>query len=159
MLLARFLEQGLAAGLWEEVHRSRPAGLTGALCAQNGPGPAYVGRGRAIDLVVNAVLPFMHAWEESEPRGAITGVPEGIYARYPLLSENEITREMAAQLLPAGWRRAVSNAKRQQGLLHLSDLLKGRSEGASPRTDSSAANLILFLSLEARSTPTQRRRH
>ena len=125
MLLARFLEQGLAAGLWEEVHRSRPAGLTGALCAQNGPGPAYVGRGRAIDLVVNAVLPFMHAWEESEPRGAITGVPEGIYARYPLLSENEITREMAAQLLPAGWRRAVSNARRQQGLLHLSDLLKG----------------------------------
>lgn len=30
VLLARFLEQGLAAGLREEVLRSRPAGLTGA---------------------------------------------------------------------------------------------------------------------------------
>ena len=125
MLLGRFLEQGLAAGLREEVHRSSPARLTGALCAQNGAGPAYVGRGRAIDLAVNAVLPFMHSWEDAEPRGRLTGVPEGLYARYPLLGANEITREMTAQLLPAGWHGAVSNARRQQGLLHLSDLLKG----------------------------------
>ena len=124
VLLARFLEQGLAAGLREEVLRSRPAGLTGALCAQSGTGPAYVGRGRAIDLAVNAVLPFMHAWEGLEPHGGGTGGPGALYARYPLLSDNELTREMAAQLLPAGWLGAVSNARWQQGLLHLSDLLK-----------------------------------
>ena len=125
VLLARFLEQGLAAGLREEVSRSSPAKLTGALCARCGAGPAYVGRGRATDLAVNAVLPFMHAWEETEPYGGTTGGPEALYARYPLLGGNEITREMAAQLLPAGWLGAVSNARRQQGLLHLSDVLKG----------------------------------
>jgi len=125
MLLGRFLDVGLAAGLREVVHRSSPAKLTQALCAQGGDGPAYVGRARAIDLAVNAVLPFMHAWEQAEPCDDAPGVPESLYARYPLLSDNEITREMAAQLLPAGWRGAASNARRQQGLLHLSDLLKG----------------------------------
>ncbi len=107
------------------MHRSRPAGLTGVLCAQNGTGPAYVGRSRATDLAVNSVLPFMHAWEEAEHDGGGSAAPEALYARYPLLGDNEITREMTAQLLPAGWHGAVSNARRQQGLLHLSDLLKG----------------------------------
>ncbi len=32
---------------------------------------------------------------------------------------------MTDQLLPVEWRGAVSNARRQQGLLHLSDVLKG----------------------------------
>ncbi len=123
-LLSRFLEPGLAAGLREEVQRLNPAKLTTRLSASSRSGPAYVGRGRAKDLAVNAELPFMHAWDEI-PDGAAQGAPGKFYQRFPMLAGNEITREMTEQLLPAEWRGAVSNAGRQQGLLHLSALLKG----------------------------------
>ena len=115
MLLDRFLEQGLAAGLREEVHReevhrSSPARLTAALCAQSRTGAAYVGRGRAIDLAVNAVLPFMHAGEGEIPCGSGAGVAEGLaeglYERFPLLGDNEITREMTPNCFrPVGMGR------------------------------------------------------
>ena len=133
MILVRFLETGLAAGLGEVVQASdgkgvRPAQLTAALCAPSLGGPAYVGPGRAKDLAVNAVLPFMHAW--AEVRGpAYSGpgrdVALAIFHRFPLLTDNGLTREMTEQLLPVGWRGAVANARRQQGLLYLSALLKG----------------------------------
>ena len=87
-----------------------------------------MGPGRAKDLAVNAVLPFMHAWAEvSGPAHAGPGreVCTAIYQRFPLLTGNEITREMTEQLLPVAWRGAVGNARRQQGLLHLSELLRG----------------------------------
>ena len=125
MLLDRFLEPGLAAGLREVVEKRSPSELTGSLRARAETGPAYVGRGRAMDLAVNAVLPFMHAWDESQSRLGTPGAEEVIYRELPKLAENEITREMTVQLLPVEWRGAVANARRQQGLLHLSDLLKG----------------------------------
>jgi hypothetical protein len=129
LLLERFLETGLAAGLHQVVEELSPPKLTGALTALSQDGPAFVGRGRAKDLAVNAVLPFMHAWDETgngpmKP-GVKLGAPEALYRKFPLLSDNEITREMTDQLLPVGWRGAVTNARRQQGLLHLSALLKG----------------------------------
>ena len=87
---------------------------------------------------MNVVLPFMHAWDQCQalekgeaeiwsaaPGVKQLGVPEQLYRRFTLLAENEITREMTSQLLPARWLRAVSNARRQQGLLHLSEVLKG----------------------------------
>ena len=123
-LLSRFLEPGLAEGLREEVQWLNPAKLTTRLSASSRSGPAYVGRGRAKDLAVNAVLPLIHAWDEI-PDGAAQGAPEKLYQRFPMLAGNEITREMTEQLLPAEWSGAVSNARRQQGLLHLSALLKG----------------------------------
>lgn len=118
LLLERSLGPGLAAGLREVVEQLSPARLVGALSAHSRSGPAYVGRGRAKDLAVNAVLPFMQAWQES-------GAAEAAYRDFPLLAENEITREMTDQLLPVGWHKAVNNARRQQGLLHLSALLTG----------------------------------
>ena len=124
-LLERYLDSGLAAGLREVVETLSPAKLTEALSVFSQSGPAYVGRGRAKDLAVNAVLPFMHAWDEAGQDQRVSGAPETLYKRFPLLAENEITREMTAQLLPSGWHRAVTNARRQQGLLHLSALLKG----------------------------------
>jgi len=131
IILDRFLELGLAVGLGEvaaqaaDGKRVRPAKLTAALGAPRRGGPAYVGRGRAKDLAVNAVLPFMHAWAEVSGQGPGRDVSAAIYHRFPLLTDNELTREMTEQLLPVGWRRVVSSARRQQGLLHLSALLKG----------------------------------
>jgi len=76
-------------------------------------------------LVVNAVLPFLYAWGEVLEDAGYIGVAHALYDRFPMLSVNEVTREMAEQLLPVEWRIVVSNARRQQGLLHLSALLKG----------------------------------
>ena len=102
VLLERHLESGLAAGLREVVETLSPAKLTGALSAISQSGPAYVGRGRAKDLAVNAVLPFLHAWDETPHGQRRSGAAEALYRRFPLLAENEITREMTAQLIPVG---------------------------------------------------------
>ena len=69
VLLDRFLVAGLPVGLGEVVEDLSPAKLTGSLCAAGVGGPAYVGRSRARDLAVNAVLPFMHAWGEVSRQG------------------------------------------------------------------------------------------
>ena len=96
-----------------------------------------MGQGRAKDLAVNVVLPFVHAWDNLRARESgdekslveseteELGNPESLYRRYSLLADNEIIREMTDQLLPVQLRVAVSNARRQQGLLHLSEVLKG----------------------------------
>ena len=90
-----------------------------ALCAFSKTGPACAGRGQAFDLAVNAVLPFMHVWDEYEFREETRGVSETLYRKFPMLADNEIIREMMAQLLPLESRSAVTVARSQQGLLHL----------------------------------------
>jgi hypothetical protein len=131
VLLDRFLVAGLPVGLGEVVEDLSPAKLTGSLCAAGVGGPAYVGRSRALDLEVNAVLPFMHAWGEVSRQGPGPEVAATLYRRFPMLTGNEITREMTAQLLPVQWHVSVANARRQYGLLHLAALLKG-AHGQSP---------------------------
>lgn len=125
VLLDRLWESGLAAGVAEVASQLSPTKLTAALSAPGVDGPALVGPGRAKDLAVNAVLPFMHAWRKidvqaPEPDGALA-----LFQRFPCLTDNQSTREMKAQLLPLEWRKTVTNARRQQGLLHLSALLRG----------------------------------
>ena len=131
MILDRFLEKGLALGLGDVAEGAGvrpaklPARLTQALSAGGMAGPAFVGPGRAKDLAVNAVLPFMHAWAGMGGGGPGPDSALALYHRFPLLTNNELTREMTVQLLPGEWRGCVVNARRQQGLLHLADLLKG----------------------------------
>ena len=124
-ILDRFLERGLAVGLGDIVEQRSPAKLTEALTVPALTGPAFVGAGRAKDLAVNAVLPFMHAWAEFDRQGPGQETALGLYHQYPRLGDNELFREMREQLLPVAWHQAVNNARRQQGLLHLSALLKG----------------------------------
>ena len=68
ILLDRFLEPGL--------EQLSPAKLIHALCDFRKTGPACAGRGQAFDLAVNAVLPFMHSWDEYEFREETRGVSE-----------------------------------------------------------------------------------
>ena len=124
-ILDRFLEPGLAVGLGEIVEGVSPAKLNKALGVPGTAGPAFVGPGRAKDLAVNAVLPFMHAWAEARGHGPGPDAAWALYRLFPRLEDNELFREMAVQLLPHGWRSVVSTARRQQGLLHLSALLRG----------------------------------
>ena len=124
-ILDRFLGAGLAHGLTQAA--SGPRELTAALTVEAEPGGkgSLIGRARARDLAVNAALPFMHGvaavWQEPDAAQAALH----LYDRFPKLQENELTREMAAQLIEPTWARAVSSARRQQGLLHLASLLRG----------------------------------
>ncbi len=76
ILLDRFLEPGLERGLGKVMEQLSPAKLIHALCAFSKTGPACAGRGQAFDLAVNAVLPFMHSWDEYEFREETRGVSE-----------------------------------------------------------------------------------
>ena len=128
VLLVRFLEPGLVDGLRQACRPGKPSHLTSALAAPGeGRGAALVGQGRARDLAVNVALPFLHAVSEAQkgprPGSRSDAQPDGpypaLYHKFGKLQENEVTREVAEQLLPQGWRETVNSARRQQGLLHL----------------------------------------
>ena len=151
-LLARFLTgvnpPGLAGGLMQAAAAGRPALLTAALTveAAAGESTAPIGAGRARDLAVNVVLPFLHATdgnpaanpppESRQPESPQTETPSpespylDLHRRFPSLPGNEILRQMGEQLLPAQWRKAITGARRQQGLLHLAACLRGANSGS-----------------------------
>ena len=104
-------------------------------------GPAPIGKGRARDIAVNCVLPFIHAKARLHDDTRLAQLAMEVYRSFPSLQENELTREMRQQLLsplfvgndgkPGGdgdrthieWKRTAGNARRQQGLLHLHYLI------------------------------------
>ena len=128
-IVARHCAGGLAAGLYRRALSGRPKELTDALAVPDASDglTAPIGAGRARDIAVNAVLPNLHAWRlaSNDPRGA--GALLELYRAYGALPANEITRQMTQSLQPHDWGRPASNARRQQGLLHLQRLLAGQS--------------------------------
>jgi hypothetical protein len=126
-LLDRFLDEGLVAGLLRAAGSGSARELTAALTVGGGLSrkEALIGQGRAADLAVNVVLPFFHGMATRQgPRGEAY---LQLYHRFGRLQPNELTREMAGQLLEPAWPGVVTNARRQQGLLHLHSLLTGAS--------------------------------
>lgn len=80
---------------------------------------ALIGESRAGDIIVNIVLPLLVAHAE---RRGVRGLAEKamqIYAAYPRLAENRITRAMAGEALGPRKVGAINVARRQQGLIHL----------------------------------------
>ena len=128
-LLARFLEPGPVAGLREAAESGSAKKLVSALTVlgSRSDRAASVGQGRARDLAVNVVLPLLHALAAIPDQPEAGGCYLELYRRFPKLQENELTREMARQLLAPAWRPEVKGARRQQGLLHLHQLLCGVS--------------------------------
>ncbi|MDP6548892.1 MAG: DUF2851 family protein [Dehalococcoidia bacterium] len=120
-LLDRFIEEGLAAGLGRVASAGSPRELTLALEA--GGEKAWIGRARARDLAVNVVLPFLHALGSRPGGGPSSGDCLALYRRFGKLQENELTREMAGQLVDPAWGGVLTTARRQQGLLHLHSLM------------------------------------
>jgi hypothetical protein len=129
-LLDRFIEEGLVAGLSRVAGAGSPTELTLALEVAGTPGgeTAGIGRARARDLAVNVVLPLLHGLGHglgSRSGGGLSGRDcLALYQRFGKLQENEVTREMAGQLVDPGWP-VPATARRQQGLLHLHSLLGG----------------------------------
>jgi hypothetical protein len=80
--------------------------------------PALVGRGRAIEILVNAVLPFLAAGAA----GADASLQEqalGLFRRLPAAGGYGVTAHLERALALQGGRRLTTSARRQQGLLWL----------------------------------------
>jgi hypothetical protein len=128
-LLARYVDGGLGAGLLTAVVAG-PAALAGALQVPadgvwrdhhdltSGPArlPAgLIGPGRAGDLAVNVVLPFMLAWAEGHGNAVLAEAAVTAFRRYPRPSSYGQLRSLSAAL----GGRASRGARCQQGMLHI----------------------------------------
>jgi len=80
--------------------------------------PALVGRGRAVEILVNAVLPFLAAGG-SGADGAIREQAEALFHRLPAPGRYGATAHLERALSPGGHRHLTGSARRQQGLLYL----------------------------------------
>ncbi len=114
VLLETMLEGGPMAEMRTAVSERNGAQLVDRFSVSG-----LIGRGRALDIVVNAVLPIVHAWAGTHHHKAFTDRCLELGRELPPPSENQITREMRSLLgLPKG-RSLVSSALRHQGLIHL----------------------------------------
>ncbi|HKP54844.1 MAG TPA: DUF2851 family protein [Chloroflexia bacterium] len=80
---------------------------------------ALVGGSRAADMVVNILLPALIARAEREGQPDEREAALAVYASYPRLSENKITRAMADEALGPMRKKVINTARHQQGLIHL----------------------------------------
>ena len=110
------------------IQDSLDVGLTGAMAADISDGglkpvlsrlerPKQIGRSRARDILVNVLLPFLHAYAESIGDEGLRSTAAEAYAKAPKLQENEITREMRRL---CGIEASLKlTARSQQGLIHI----------------------------------------
>lgn len=79
-----------------------------------------VGKGRAGEIVVNAVLPTMGAWAEAgQDRGLYSEVLR-LYASHPALPSNSVFEEAKRSMERRGVALVkVRGARRQQGVMHI----------------------------------------
>jgi len=88
------------------------------VAGEGGASPALVGRGRAIEILVNAVLPFLAAGGA----GADASLQEQALALFrclPAAGGYGVTAHLERVLALEGGRRLTTSARRQQGLLYL----------------------------------------
>ena len=113
-LVDRYLDVGLARGLADEVGRGDATLLLTRLTVR-----PFIGKGRAGDMVVNVVLPFLHAYAAIAQSSALRRSCVEVYHALPKLEDNEITREMKRLLHREADPPLEIRARRQQGLIHL----------------------------------------
>jgi hypothetical protein len=88
------------------------------VAGEGGTSPALVGRGRAIEILVNAVLPFLAAGGAGAD-GALQEQALGLFRRLPAAGSYGVTAHLERALALQGGRRLTGSARRQQGLLWL----------------------------------------
>ena len=119
-LLDACIEQGLLPTAVDDLALGGQKALTARYSH-----PPYIGRSRALDIVVNVSLPLLHAFAGHIYDQALAGTALDAFAKVPKMQDNEITREM---------RRLCNidndvklTARRQQGLIHLYKTAVGKS--------------------------------
>ncbi len=125
-LLARFMEEGLLEGVLQTVAGSAPAVkelessfVVGGHESSSQDERNLIGRGRAREIVINIVLPFVFAWARTGSKRRLARCVLELYRSYPRAGEYGVTRELAGLLLGSEAFGVVNSARRQQGLLHL----------------------------------------
>jgi len=117
-LLHRYEKCGLVTKLNEQVSNTTPreavAYLDLAFTVEGIDSKVMIGTGRAREIVVNAVLPFLHAHGASLNNSRLEEKSRQIISSYPSLPPNELTRYMGGML-----GNQANGACRQQGLLHI----------------------------------------
>ncbi len=83
--------------------------------------PTLLGSRRAADIIVNVLLPFTFAWSRLTFQSELERKTFDLYRCYPRLAVNTVERHMRAQLGLSS--RLVNSAQRQQGLIHIYNIL------------------------------------
>jgi hypothetical protein len=120
-LLHRYETRGLISSLADLVSNALPQRsayvLDRAFMVVEGgryDSQMLIGTGRAREIVVNAVLPFIKAYGASINNSLLAEKARQIISSYPSLLQNELTRYMGGLL-----GNQAYGACRQQGLLHI----------------------------------------
>ena len=89
-----------------------------------------IGTDRARDIVVNVVLPVMIAYSREISDSFLEILLKQIYAQFPNLSENELTRFMRQQLFDdqKGGKNIIKGVLQQQGLIQLQNVVCGEDD-------------------------------
>ena len=122
-LMDRYSATGLSRGLQDDVRT-----LDGRRLRERLEARPFVGPGRAGDLAVNAVLPFVHAMAEERGDRELASRCVETYRAFPGLAANDVTREMARLLGGDRVSALARGARRQQGLIHMYRQMR-RGEG------------------------------
>jgi hypothetical protein len=116
-LFARAAEEGLTAFYAGRARREKRPLLFSALEARK-EGQALIGRDRALDMAVNILLPFLHAWAMLTGDAPLAEASVNHYRGAPKLADNDVLREMA-YLLGLSPSQIGRDARHQQGAIHL----------------------------------------
>ena len=102
-----------ASGYWERHYDFTGNRYKGSLF--------LIGQNRAADIVINVVLPVVFAYAQRSGEQALQTAVVEIYAKYPKLQDNRVTRHVAKRIFRDGEKHSsvVSSAIRQQGLIHI----------------------------------------
>ena len=123
-LLHRLWDEGLLRGLASRALTGKVSALLDGLVVVEGK-QTYIGRGRAGEAAVNAVLPFLVAWSGLRGERDLGRACRALYRAWPPLPGNEVAAEAAERLAPAvqlsleEGAADMRGARRQQGLHHL----------------------------------------
>jgi len=91
---------------------STPKDLIVALAVQSeGDKRALIGKSRAADIAINAVLPAVHAIAQRTGRWHVYERSLALYRESPKSAENSITREMRRVV---GSKKGVTSGRQQQ---------------------------------------------
>ena len=80
--------------------------------------PGLIGQGRAREIVVNVLLPFLFAWGERLSQPWLKDRAVQLYRDHPRLGGNWVTSYMERQIFGEDQAK-VTSACQQQGLIHL----------------------------------------
>ena len=121
-LLARCGLEGLAGygrrWLEEAQGRAGAPGLEAWVVRVEG-GPALIGRGRALEVVANAVLPFLAALGQERGEATLEALALALYRRLPEPQAYGATAFLDGALRSPEGTRLSGGVRRRQGLLYL----------------------------------------